>query len=318
MMNQTIAACVVTYNRKDLLVRCLKAILQQEYLPDGIIIVDNVSTDSTFEEITTVVFPDLQLEEKRKYGDIYTTKKFVEKRWISIVYVRKNVNDGGSGGFYIAMHEAYERNYDWLWLQDDDGVPGKKELKELYVKSVEYNLQYANALVLDIEDSTRFSFGLSKGKHIYTVEKAMKEPIIKDLANPFNGTFISRKVIDKIGFIKKEMFIWGDEVEYLLRTKKNGFNVATVPTAIHYHPRAVNANKYLSFFNWKVSDVSEARLAYVHRNCGYINLRYHGVWSVIKYLIKISVVYISNFQFKKWVLSLKYYFEGIFNRYNRK
>ena len=69
MMNQTIAACVVTYNRKDLLVKCLKAILQQEYLPDGIIIVDNVSTDSTFEEITTVVFPDLQLEERFYFHD---------------------------------------------------------------------------------------------------------------------------------------------------------------------------------------------------------------------------------------------------------
>lgn len=58
-MKQTIGACVVTYNRKDLLIRCLNAILRQEYLPDGIVIVDNVSTDSTFEEITTRMFPGL-------------------------------------------------------------------------------------------------------------------------------------------------------------------------------------------------------------------------------------------------------------------
>lgn len=316
-MSQTIAACIVTFNRKDLLMRCLTSILQQEHLPDGIIIVDNVSVDSTFEEITTKRFPDLQLEKKCNYGDVYTTEKKVEGKLISIVYVRKNINDGGSGGFYVAMQEAYERNYDWLWLQDDDGVPDKKELKELYDKSIKYNLQYANALVLDIKDPIRFSFGLTKDKKIYTVEDAMKEPIIRDVANPFNGTFISRKVIDKIGLIKKEMFIWGDEVEYFLRTKKNGFNIATVPSAIHLHPRSVNANNYLYFFNWKIPDVAISRLAYVYRNKGYINFRYYGVCAVIKYFIVFSVVFISNFKLKKWLLSIKYYIEGIFNYYHK-
>lgn len=314
-MNQMIAACIVTFNRKDLLIRCLTAILQQEYLPNGIIIVDNVSTDSTFEMITTVMFPDLKLTEERKYGVVYTTERVVANRLVSIVYVRKNVNDGGAGGFYVAMKESYERNYDWFWLQDDDGMPDKKELKELYEKSVEYNLQYANALVLDIEDPTRFSFGLSRGKHIYTVEEATKKIIIKDAATPFNGTFISREVVDKIGFVKKEMFIWGDEVEYFLRTKTNGFNIATVSTAIHLHPRAVNANKYLSFFHWKISDVSDSRLSYIHRNRGYINFRYYGMWVVIKYLVKNSIVYICNFQLKKWLLFLRYYFEGMVNYY---
>lgn len=314
MMNQTIAACIVTFNRKDLLIRCLTAVLQQEYLPDGIIIVDNVSTDSTFEEITTVMFPDLQLEEKRKYGDIYTTNRLIEERQISIIYVRKNVNDGGSGGFYVAIQEAYERNYDWLWLQDDDGVPDKKELKELYSKSVEYNLQYANALVLDMENPTRFSFGLSKGKHVYTVEEAKREPIIKDLANPFNGTFISRKVIDKIGFIKKEMFIWGDEVEYFLRTKKNGFRIATVSSAIHFHPIS-KAKKKLYFYKWWIYDLSDQRFKIFHRNKGYITSRYYGLMGMVRYFIKTSIVLILNFRLKQWCLFMKSYFEGVFNLY---
>lgn len=315
MMNQTIAACIVTFNRKDLLIRCLTSILQQEYLPDGIIIVDNVSIDSTFEEITTVIFPDLQLEKKCNYGDIYTTKRLVERHCISVIYVRKNVNDGGSGGFYVAMQEAYERNYDWLWLQDDDGVPNKTELEELYTKSIKYNLQYANALVLDIEDPTRFSFGLSKGKHIYTVEEAKREPIIMDCANPFNGTFISRKVIDKIGFIKKEMFIWGDEVEYFLRTKKNGFRIATITSAVHYHPRSVNADNCICFFKWKVSNVSGKRFICVHKNRGYINSRYYGFNIVIKYLLKNTVIYVYNLKFKELLLFIKYYFEGVFDCY---
>ena len=206
-MKQTIGACVVTYNRKDLLIRCLNAILRQEYLPDGIVIVDNVSTDSTFEEITTRMFPGLIFRYENESGFVYEGDIIVANRSMSVVYIQKKVNDGGSGGFYAAMKEAFNRGYDWLWLMDDDGLPDRKELKELYNKSVEYHLQYANALVLDIKDPTHFSFGLSKGRLVYTVEDAKKKPVIEDVANPFNGTFVSREVIEKIGFIKKEMFI---------------------------------------------------------------------------------------------------------------
>lgn len=138
-MKQTIGACVVTYNRKDLLIRCLNAILRQEYLPDGIVIVDNVSTDSTFEEITTRMFPGLIFRYENESGFVYEGDIIVANRSMSVVYIQKKVNDGGSGGFYAAMKEAFNRGYDWLWLMDDDGLPDRKELKELYNKSVEYH-----------------------------------------------------------------------------------------------------------------------------------------------------------------------------------
>ena len=60
-------------------------------------------------------------------------------------------------------------------------MPDRKELKELYNKSVEYHLQYANALVLDIKDPTHFSFGLSKGRLVYTVEDAKKMYKVKEI-----------------------------------------------------------------------------------------------------------------------------------------
>ena len=88
-MNQNVAACIVTYNRKDLLVRCLTAILQQVHLPDSIIIVDNLSTDSTFEEITTRTFPSLELQGESEYGFIYEGEKVVESHSISVIYIQK-------------------------------------------------------------------------------------------------------------------------------------------------------------------------------------------------------------------------------------
>ena len=36
---------------------------------------------------------------------------------------------------------------------------------------------------------------------------------------------MKRSVIDKIGMIKKEMFIWGDEKEYMARAVHNGIGL---------------------------------------------------------------------------------------------
>ena len=141
-----------------------------------------------------------------------------------------------------------------------------------------------------------------------------KERFFDDI-HPFNGTLVKRSVIDKIGMIKKEMFIWGDEIEYFLRTKKNRFKIATVPSAVHLHPKSVNKNNYISFYNWKVPDVFGTRFICVHRNKGYIYSRYYGICGIIKYLIANTAIYVCNFQFKKWLLFIKYYFEGVFNYY---
>jgi len=56
-------------------------------------------------------------------------------------------------------------------------------------------------------------------------------------ANPLNGALISRTLVQEIGLPKKEMFIWGDETEYMLRAQKKKFKIITVLNAEHYHPK---------------------------------------------------------------------------------
>ena len=46
-MTNTVCSVVVTYNRKNLLVKCIDALINQELKPDAIYIVDNNSTDQT-------------------------------------------------------------------------------------------------------------------------------------------------------------------------------------------------------------------------------------------------------------------------------
>lgn len=47
MINTKVAAVIVTFNRKKLLIECLHAILQQSVPVDKIFVINNASTDGT-------------------------------------------------------------------------------------------------------------------------------------------------------------------------------------------------------------------------------------------------------------------------------
>ena len=80
-----ITAVVVTYNRKELLVRCIEHLRRQSVKLDSIIVVNNGSTDGT--------------------------KEWLDNQADLAVIHQENV--GGSGGFYRGIEHAYESGYEW-------------------------------------------------------------------------------------------------------------------------------------------------------------------------------------------------------------
>jgi GT2 family glycosyltransferase len=231
-----IAAVIVTYNRKECLAKCLDAIRRQSMFPDVIYVVDNHSTDGTakwlLEQQYIAGIPNADnTEDIVSESKISSLNTATAEQSILFKYIYKAINDGGAGGFYAGMKAAYDDGYEWLWLMDDDGVPAEDSLSQLYIHAVKNNLYYLNALVVDIK--TRFLMAFDDKN----IDDYKGLDLIYGYATPFNGTFINRQVPAKIGFIKKEMFIWGDEIEYQERTVKNGYVIATVVPSMHYHPR---------------------------------------------------------------------------------
>lgn len=211
-----IACVIVTYNRKHLLKRCLDAVAKQTFKPSFVYILDNASTDGTRESVIKWGFNDTQ-----KDGIYYK-------------YILNKKNEGGAGGFYRGMKYAMEDgDYDALWVMDDDGEPEKECLKNLVSYLGDYD--YIAPIVLSDEDHDTCSF-VPNTNYEEFCKKADKRGLIEDWASPFNGILYSTKLIKEIGYPKKEMFIWGDEINYHLRSKNAGFHPVTVINAIHFHP----------------------------------------------------------------------------------
>ena len=215
-MMVNIACVIVTFNRKCYLKRCLDAVLVQSYHPVSVFIVDNASTDGTLDAV-------------KEWGFYNTTTN-----GIRFHYILNYKNEGGAGGFCRGMKCAMESgDYDALWVMDDDGVPDKECLKNLVEHLGAYD--YIAPIVLSDEDHNTCSF-VPNTDYKNFCKRADKEGCVEDWASPFNGILYSARLIRKIGYPKKEMFIWGDEINYHLRAKNAGSLSVTIVNAIHYHP----------------------------------------------------------------------------------
>ena len=227
-----ISTIIVTFNRKKLLIKCLEAVLRQSYLPNTIYIIDNASTDGT-EEL---------LKEKGLHHGLINS--------VAIHYERLPQNSGGAGGFHAGMKLAHEDGCDAVWMMDDDGLPDKDCLKNL-LPHLEHH-DYLSPMVIDIQDEKMMAF---EGCSVAEFIKREKDGVVKGCANPFNGILYSKKLIDTIGYPKKEMFIWGDEINYDIRARAAGFYPAMVVSSIHRHP--LNRQRYVRYFGKHMMVVPE-------------------------------------------------------------
>ncbi len=219
-----IATVTVTYNRKELLKQNIEAILNQSFEVDNIIIVDNHSTDNSEKEIK---------------------ERFSNNEKITYIYLNENI--GGAGGFYTGCKYAYENAYDWVILMDDDGKPKNEHTINNLLETInkmnktEKDLVMMNSLVLCNENELSFSF-FSMNDTADMIKEKANNNILEEYISPFNGTIISKALMEKIGYPNREFFIKGDEADYLLSAKNVGAYIGTVVDSLYYHPRVYENN----------------------------------------------------------------------------
>lgn len=292
-----VAIVIVTYNRLNDLKVCLDAVRKQSYKNFEIVVVNNGSKDGTTDYLNNQT---------------------------DITVIHQN-NVGGAGGFYTGMKYMYEHDFEWLLLMDDDGIPSENELKELLINyNVAKQSNYGkdcivNALVVDKNDHEKLAFGwgVNNNRSIYTKDYVQKN--FFDGVHPFNGTLICRNIIKNIGFIKKEMFIWGDEEEYMARAKDKGYGIKTITSSIHYHPKEKGLKGYFIPFTKKyfvlIKPASMSHFFY--RNKGFIYSHYkekrHLFWPFLLCHTFYNLVHLRLKEiFKLWY----YYNKGRNNNFN--
>lgn len=311
--NETVCAVVVTFNRKELLIECLESLKKQTRSLDAVYIIDNASTDGT---------PELLLE--NEYIDSFPPQDLLEpyeiiskKNELPIHYVRMHENTGGAGGFNEGIKRAYDSGYDWFWLMDDDGFPSSNCLDKLLTKK---QFSIIGPLVMNNENNDELSFQSSiykngKTYEVTTVEdlyKLSKDETIPGVTWFFNGSLISKFLVEKIGYPRKEFFLWGDEAEYFLRAKKYGFDAIALLDAHYYHP--INRVKIKSPLKglFGHSIIADDLKSYCyHRNYYHIKREYWGYKYIFSWIFSESLRRILLNDWKGLKIVLKAWHDGL-------
>lgn len=250
-----IYAVVVTFNRLELLkhnVACLRA-----NRPVGhIVVVNNGSTDGTAEWLATQASATLT------------------------VITQDNV--GGSGGFYRGMEYAYGEGADWIWCMDDDVFPRPDCLENMlpHTRRADVGIIAPRRLMegeIFTNDFQRYN--LTNPFASMYADKLKGRPVsepVEIAGTAFEGPFIRREVVEKVGLPNKELFIFCDDTDYCLRTVLAGWKILYVPAAL------MDKHKFFSpREGWAVRNQKKKwKRFYQVRNSAYLNHHYGRTWSV--------------------------------------
>ncbi len=207
-----VSAVIVTYNRLELLKKCVNAVRNQTRTPEEIIVVNNSSSDGT--------------EEWLKSQDDLT--------------VITQENSGSAGGQLTGIKTAFEKNADWIWCLDTDVIPYPNALEKLLTSSVaeEIDAGFLTGAIF-YKDGNPAYINIPYVAGGYDVVTGfMKKGALPIVSASFGSVVFPRKVIEKVGFPIKSFFIWGDDVEYTMRIIENGYKGFLIreSSAVHHAP----------------------------------------------------------------------------------
>ena len=247
------AIVIVTYNRSHLLSGLLSSIRAMDPKPGRVVIIDNDSADDT----TAVV------ESFR--ADIGT----------EIVYRRLETNTGGSGGFSEGMRTAYELGSEWIWMMDDD----VEVLPDGLAKMGKWAPRFKSI------QGRRYDYDGSEFYWQYRVAEPLGIPIpfapsgfdasgYKEMnSGCFEGMFIHRDIVQRIGLPDPRFFIYWDDQMY-------GWLASRTTTSVIVNEFVLRRTREIRQWDMGVRHMnasSNAYRYYIMRNRGHMKQYYRSL-----------------------------------------
>lgn len=288
-MRNKVITTVVTFNRKLLLKECIEALLTN---PTDILIIDNASTDGTYDFIQELIDDD------------------------KVKYVNTGENLGGAGGFNFALKSVANSNYEYILLMDDDTIVQENTVQAFLEASSDLGNNFGflssfaeftdgTACKMNIQDVSKdWINGIEKNPYLTKIDKAT-----------FVSFFIKREILSEVGYPIKDFFIWADDSEFSRRISKLYPSYLVANSRITHKMVANGDANYRIFLTEELPRAN--RYYYSFRNRFFIAKR-EGFTESLKYAIKllailgIVLVKAENNRVKKAGILLKGFWDGVF------
>jgi len=209
---------VLNYNGKNVLKKCLESIYKLDYPNFQVIVVDNNSTDGSFEEA------------RLSFG------KFN--------FIKNNQNIGFAAGNNVAIKWALEKMADFVFLLNNDALlEGDTLIKLIDVAKKDKNIGILSPVIYKGNSDIIWFSG---GKINWFKMRAQHQDSIKQTQYITGCAMLIRKeIFKKIGLLDEKFFLYYEDVDFSFRARKNNFKLKIVPTAkvFHFEKSSESLNK---------------------------------------------------------------------------
>ena len=221
MRQNEVCAVVATYNRRELVKKCIDKIMAQKNAQCDIIVVDNGSVDGTEELFTT----ELSLD--------------------NLKYYNTGRNLGSAGAQAIGIEKAVSEGYTYIWLMDDDVFPDENALFELLNadKDLEGKWGILSSVAYWTDGSICEANRQKKTLFTFMKESDYTQKYIRACMVSAASMFIKAEAVKKVGLPISDYFFYTDDYEFSGRLGKS-YPVYVVPasTVLHAMKNNMKAN----------------------------------------------------------------------------
>ncbi len=198
-------AAVATYNRREVLRRCIRSLLAQTRALDEIVVVDNASTDGTVEMLVSE-FPDIRV-------------------------VQMPDNTGAAGAFAAGLREGVARGGDWIWMFNDDDSARPEALEVMLETAAALPLR-AGIVACGRSNATGEQYPLGarwNHRHVPIPRTGPTAPPLPIDVVTFSGTLVRSALVDDVGVPNTAFFMMIEDLEYCLRARRAGWEAYVLP-----------------------------------------------------------------------------------------
>lgn len=228
-----VGVLILTWNGKDLVLDCVKSVLQCAYPNFQIMVVDNASNDGTMEAL------------RQEFGE-------------SIEVIANPHNYLFAGGNNVGIRRFMEMGVDWVLLLNNDVEVDPAFIDELIkVGESDRRIGIVGPKIYYWEPRDQIWFAGGKmslfgrgSKHIGIRQSDRGQfNRIRDV-DYITGCamMIRRTVIEKIGLLDESYPMYNEDSDWCFRAKKAGYRVVYVPESNVWHKISTSAGGQLSAF----------------------------------------------------------------------
>ena len=204
---------ILNYNGKDVIKKCLTSVFKIDYPDFEVVLVDNNSTDGSLE--------------------------IAKSNFSKANFIKNEENLGYASGNNIGIRFSLERMAEYVLLLNNDTEVEKDFLmKMIAVMEEDEKVGIASPVIMD--GNTKqiwFSGGKIDWLRMKTLhlQSARTETCFESEFITGCSMLVRSEVFQKIGLLDENFFLYWEDADFSLRSRKAGFRNVVVPTSWIYH-----------------------------------------------------------------------------------